>query len=79
MLQVGVASLLLVLVLDVVKEFLGSSVPLWDQIDGIVLFVSSSTAPLNYGIFGPSPVFTGKMKTGGVTIKPVESVALPVL
>ncbi len=41
MLQVGVSSLLLVLVLDVVREFLGSSVPLWDQIDGIVLFVST--------------------------------------
>ncbi len=41
MLQVGVASLLLTLVLDVSKEVFGSSSALWDQIGEIVLFVST--------------------------------------
>ncbi len=40
-LQVGVATLLLTLVLDIAKGFFGPSVPLWDQISAIVLFVSS--------------------------------------
>lgn len=42
------------------------------------VFFQRDTAPLNYGIFGPNAIFTGKMKTGGVTIKPAESVALPI-
>lgn len=42
------------------------------------VFFQRDEAPLNYGIFGPQATFTGKMQTGSVTIKPVESVALPV-
>jgi hypothetical protein len=42
------------------------------------VFFQKGEAPLNYGIFGPSATFTGKMQTGSVTIKPIESVALPV-
>ncbi len=43
------------------------------------VFFQNDEAPVNYDIFGPNPIFTGKMKTGSVNIKPVESVALPVL
>ncbi len=43
------------------------------------VFFQKDEAPLNYSIFGPNPTFTGQMRTGNVTIKPVESVALPVV
>jgi hypothetical protein len=43
------------------------------------VFFQNDEAPLNYSIFGPNPTFTGKMKTGSVTIKPAESVDLPIV
>ena len=33
----------------------------------------SDQAPLNHAIFGPRFTFTGKMQSGGVTIKPIRS------
>lgn len=35
------------------------------------------TAPVNYAIFGPKATFTGKIATGGVTIKPIRSLLPP--
>ena len=34
-------------------------------------------APLNYAIFGPKFTFTGKMQTGGVTIKSIKNLLPP--
>lgn len=37
------------------------------------VFFEPDQAPVNHGIFGPEPNFTGQMKTGGVTIVPVRA------
>ncbi len=36
------------------------------------VFFDPDTAPLNYAIFGPKFTFTGKMQTGGVTIRQLK-------
>ncbi len=36
------------------------------------VFFDPKTAPINNAIFGPKFTFTGKMKEGGVTIKPIQ-------
>ncbi len=41
MLQVGVASLMLGLVLDVAKQAFDPSLPIWNQVDVVVIFVST--------------------------------------
>jgi hypothetical protein len=41
MLQVGVASLILGLIFDVAKEFFDPSLPIWGQVDIVIVFVST--------------------------------------
>jgi hypothetical protein len=40
-------------------------------------FFQPHTAPMNYAIFSPKATFTGKMQTGGLTIKPIKSLIPP--
>lgn len=40
-------------------------------------FFDANSAPVNYAIFGPKATFTGKIVTGGVTIKPINSLMPP--
>ncbi len=41
------------------------------------VFFDPERAPMNYAIFGPKFTFTGKMLSGGVTIKPIKSFLPP--
>ncbi len=41
------------------------------------VFFDPDTAPVNYAIFGPKATFTGKIASGGVTIKPIRSLLPP--
>ena len=36
-------------------------------------FFNETSSPVNYAIFGPKFTFTGKIVSGGVTIKPIQS------
>ena len=40
------------------------------------VFFQPDKAPVNHAIFGPKATFTGKMQTGGVSIKPIRSLTL---
>ncbi len=39
------------------------------------VFFDSDKAPVNYAIFGPKAAFTGKIQSGGVTIKSIKDLA----
>ncbi len=40
------------------------------------VFFDPTTAPVNNAIFGPKFTFTGKVKNGGVTIRPIQRLSL---